>query len=105
MAAKIKKSDTVLVIAGKDINKRGEVERVIPEKRRALVQGINLVKRHTKTQPGVQQGGIIEKPSPMSLSNLRLVCPHCDEAVGVSFIKLDDGRKVRQCKKCKETID
>jgi|TARA_B110000116_G_C16746875_1_gene541358 large subunit ribosomal protein L24 len=105
MAARIKKSDTVMVIAGKDINKRGEVERVMVNERRALVQGINLVKRHTKTQPGVQQGGIIEKPSPLDMSNLKLVCPHCDEGVKVSFVKLDDGRKVRQCKKCKETID
>lgn len=105
MAAKIKKSDTVYVIAGKDRGKRGEVERVMPGEGTLLIQGINLIKRNQRAQPGVRQGGIIEQPNPLSISNVKLVCPHCDEAVRVGFTHLDDGRKVRQCKKCNETID
>ncbi len=105
MAAKIKKRDTVIVTAGKDRGKRGEVERIMPKQGRLLIQGVNLVKRNQKAQPGVRQGGIIERPNPMDISNVKLVCPHCNEPVRVGFTRLEDGRKVRQCKSCNESID
>ena len=105
MAAKIKRNDTVYVAAGKDRGKRGTVERVIPSRNRVVVQGVNIIKKHQRPQPGVRQGGIIEMPNPLHISNVRLICPHCDKAVRVTFGTLEDGRKVRQCKTCDETID
>ena len=105
MAAKIKKNDTVYVAAGKDRGKRGTVERVLPDKNKLVVQGVNIIKKHQRPQPGVRQGGIIELPNPLHVSNVRLICPHCDKPVGVGFGNLDDGRKVRRCKSCNETID
>jgi large subunit ribosomal protein L24 len=105
MAAKIRKNDTVLVIAGKDRGKRGQVERVLPKEERLVVQGVNMVKRHQRAQPGVRQGGIIERPNPMHISNVMLVCKACNQATRVGFTFLEDGRKVRKCKKCNETID
>ncbi len=105
MAAIIKRNDTVYVAVGKDRGKRGTVERVIPAKSRVVVQGVNIIKRHQRAQPGVRQGGIIELPNPLHISNVRLICPHCDKAVRVRFGHLDDGRKVRRCKSCNETID
>ncbi len=105
MAAKIKRNDMVYVAAGKDRGKRGTVERVIPARNRVVVQGVNIIKKHQRPQPGVRQGGIIELPSPLHISNVRLVCPHCDKSVRVQFGTLEDGRKVRRCKSCNETID
>ena len=105
MAAKIKRNDTVHVLAGKDRGKRGQVERVLPKHDRLVVQGVNMVKRHRRAQPGVRQGGIVELANPLHISNVALVCPACDEATRVGFTFLEDGRKVRKCKKCNETID
>lgn len=105
MAAKIRRNDTVYVAVGKDRGKRGTVERVIPSRNRVVVQGVNIIKKHQRPQPGVRQGGIIEMPNPLHMSNVRLVCPHCDKAVRVNFGTLEDGRKVRRCKTCNETID
>ncbi len=105
MAAKIRKGDTVSVLAGKDRAKRGEVERVLPKVERVVVQGVNMIKRHQRTQPGVRQGGIIERPNALHLSNVALVCPSCDQPTRVTFAVLDDGRKVRKCKKCGETFE
>ena len=105
MAATIKRHDMVYVAAGKDRGKRGTVERVIPASGRVVVQGVNIIKKHQRPQPGVRQGGIIEMPNPLHISNVRLICPHCDKAVRVSFGTLEDGRKVRRCKSCNETID
>ena len=105
MAANIRKGDTVLVLAGKDQTKRGEVERIIPKSHRIVVQGVNMIKRHQRPQPGVRQGGIIERPNALHISNVALVCPNCNEPTRVSFTFLEDGRKVRRCKKCNETFD
>ena len=105
MAAKIRRGDTVFVLAGKDRTKRGEVERLLPKSRRVVVQGVNMIKRHQRAQPGVRQGGIIERPNGLHISNVALVCPNCDEPTRVAFAFLDDGRKVRRCKKCDETFD
>jgi large subunit ribosomal protein L24 len=101
---KIRKGDTVLVISGKDRSKRGKVERVYPETERIIVEGVNVVTRHVKPVPPVRQGGRIQQPSPLSISNVLLICTSCSNPVRVGFKKLEDGSKVRICRKCKETI-
>ena len=102
----IKKEDRVLVTTGRDKGKVGKVIRVIPEKRRALVEKVNMVKRHTKggsTKTG--SGGIVEKEASIALSNLQLLCGKCNDPVRVGRKKLEDGRMVRVCKKCGEQLD
>ena len=105
MAATIKKNDLVYVAAGKESRQARHGGAGDSDKKRVVVQGVNIIKKNQRPQPGVRQGGIIELPNPMHISNVRLICPHCDKAVRVSFGNLDDGRKVRRCKSCNETID
>lgn len=103
--AKIKKNDTVKILAGRDSGKTGKVLSVFPKKMKALVQGINMVKKHSRRQSNdQQQGGIVHKESSIDLSNLMVVCQKCSKATRISFNKLSDGTKVRICNKCKEII-
>ena len=95
----------VLVIAGKDRGKQGRVQRVIPQEGRVLVEGVNMARRHMRPRPGVQQAGIITMEVPLSFSNVMLVCPHCNRAARMGFTILEDGKKVRVCKKCREAIE
>ena len=106
MAAKfkIKKGDKVVVLAGKDRGKRGEVLRMLPREGRVLVQGVNMVKRHTRPSQS-QPGGIIEREAPVHISNLALEDPKSGEATRVGYKFLDDGRKVRYAKRSGEIID
>ena len=104
MAAKIKKGDKVVVLAGRDKGRSGEVVSVNPTEERALVRGVNMVKRHTR-QTANQEGGIISKESPIHLSNLALADPKDGKASRVGFKTLDDGRKVRVAKRSGELID
>ena len=101
---KIKKGDNVIVIAGRDRGKTGEVLRVMPEESRLLVQGVNMVKRHTAPRPG-QPGGIVEKEASIHVSNLMVVCSNCDKPSRVGYRRLEDGRKIRICRKCNGDID
>ncbi|MGB9661589.1 MAG: 50S ribosomal protein L24 [Moorellaceae bacterium] len=101
----VRKGDTVVVITGKDKGKRGKVLRVIPSERRVVVEGVNIVKRHMRPTPKLQQGGIIEKEAPLDSSNVMLVCTKCDKPTRVGRRILPDGTKVRVCKKCGEVID
>ncbi|MDX7951006.1 50S ribosomal protein L24 [Lichenihabitans sp. Uapishka_5] len=103
MAAKIKKGDKVIVLAGRDKGRDGEVLEVYPKEDRARVGGINMVKRHTK-QTQTEQGGIISKEAPIHLSNLSLM-DKAGKPVRVGFKVMDDGRKVRVAKKSGELID
>lgn len=105
MAAKIKKNDTVLVTSGRERGKRGKVSHVFPDKNRAVVEGINIVKRHSRPRGLGQPGGIIEKEASLHLSNLMLVCTKCDRPVRVGFTNLEDGSKVRVCRKCGEVVE
>ena len=105
MAAKIKKGDRVHVLAGRDRGKRGEVLSVIPAESRALVQGVNMVKRHQKPRGLNQPGGIIEKEAPIHLSNLALIDPKSDKPTRVGFRVLEDGKKVRYAKSSGEVLD
>jgi large subunit ribosomal protein L24 len=104
MAAKIKKGETVLVLAGRDKGRSGEVLQVLPKDDRAVVRGVNLVKRHTK-QTASQEGGIITKEATIHLSNLSIADPVSGKSTRVGFKILDDGRKVRVAKRSGEVID
>jgi large subunit ribosomal protein L24 len=95
MAARIKKGDRVVVITGADKGKRGEVLAVRPKENRAVVQGVNIAKRHQKQTRMGEQGGIIEKEATIHLSNIMLLDPKNDQPTKVGFRVLDDGRKVR----------
>ncbi|TCR62028.1 50S ribosomal protein L24 [Bosea sp. BK604] len=104
MAAKIKKGDKVVVLAGRDKGKGGEVLKVLPKDGRALVRGVNLVKRHTK-QSAQSEGGIISKEATIDLSNIAIADPKDGKATRVGFKVLDDGRKVRFAKRSGDLID
>ena len=101
----VKRDDEVLVIAGRERGKRGKIRRVLPEKQRVVVEGVNLVKRHLKARRPGARAGIVEQEAPLHVSNVMLICAKCGEPgrFGRSF--LEDGRKVRRCKKCGEVVD
>jgi large subunit ribosomal protein L24 len=101
----IKKDDKVMVIAGKEKGKIGAVIKVDSDKGRAIVEKVNMVKRHSRPNQRVAQGGIIEKEAPIHLSNLMIVCGKCAEPTRIGKRILEDGSKVRVCKKCGEPMD
>ena len=105
---RIKRGDTVVVIAGKDKGAEGEVLRVHPKEQRVVVERVNIVVKHQRPVQagrGQIQPGRIEFEAPFDWSNVMLVCPQCGEATRVGFRTTDDGEKVRFCKKCDEIID
>ncbi|QJE73632.1 50S ribosomal protein L24 [Aerophototrophica crusticola] len=104
MAAKIKKNDRVIVIAGKDKGKTGEVIEVFPEANRVKVRGVNLVKKHQRQTP-MQQGGIVEIEAALHVSNVAHIDPKTNKPTRVGFKTLEDGRKVRFAKASGEVID
>jgi len=104
MAAKIKTGDKVIVLSGRDNGKEGEVVSVAPKEGRAVVRGVNMVKRHQKQSMNTQ-GGIVEKEAPIQISNLAVVDPKDGKATRVGFKVLDDGKKVRFAKRSGEIID
>ena len=101
---KIKKNDTVKVMGGKNKGKTGKVLAVFPKDSKALVEGINFIKKHTRKTQKDQQGGIISKEAPVRIANLALLCKACNRTTRVGTTKLGDGTKTRFCKKCKEII-
>ena len=102
----IKKNDTVLVTAGKERGKTGRVLRVYPGRSRAIVEGLNMHKRHTRPNPQRNiKGGIVEREAPIHLSNLKVINPQTNEPTRVGYKLLEDGRKVRVCRKTGETLD
>lgn len=101
---KIKKNDVVYVLAGRDSGKTGKVFMVSGKKGRALVEGINYVKKHTRKTKQDQQGGIVQKESSIHLSNLALFCKTCSKPAHVGINLLADGTRSRYCKRCKEVI-
>ncbi len=102
---KLKKGDKVEVISGKDKGKRGKVLVAQPKKDRLIVEGVNMVKRHTRASQKNPQGGIAQREGPVRLSNVMLVCPSCGERTRVGFLAEKDGHKVRICRKCEKSID
>jgi large subunit ribosomal protein L24 len=104
MSAKIKKGDRVIITTGRDKGKKGEVLKVFPKEDRALVSGVNMIKRHTR-QTQRTQGGIVNKEAPVHLSNIAHVDPKSGGATRIGFKTLGDGRTVRFAKKSGEVID
>ncbi len=101
----IKKNDNVMVIAGKEKGKRGRVIAVYPSTNRILVEKLNMIKRHTRPNQQLRQGGIVEKESPLAASNVRLICSKCDKPTSPARKDQGDGTRARVCKICSETID
>jgi large subunit ribosomal protein L24 len=100
---KLRKGDEVVVLAGKDIGKRGTITHVLPDRDKVIVTstaGINVVKRHTKPKGATIQGGIIDKEMPIDASNVGLVCGSCHKATRIGYRFDDDGKKIRICRKC-----
>lgn len=102
---KIHKEDMVLVIAGKNKGKKGKVRFVFPKDNRVLIEGVNMIKTHSRARQQVKQAGLIEREAPIALSNVMLMCTRCNKPARVGFKSLEDGRKVRICRSCKEAID
>jgi large subunit ribosomal protein L24 len=102
---KIRKDDNVLVIAGKDKGKKGKVRFVYPKQHKALVEGVNMIKTHSKAKAQVKQAGIIEREAPIELSDVMLLCSRCKHPVRVGYKTLEDGRKTRICRACGEVIE
>ena len=103
--SKLKKDDKVKVIAGKDKGKIGKVIKVDRKKERVLVEHVNVVKRHQRPTAQNRQGGIVESEAPLAWSNVMLMCNKCVQPVRIKIQQLDDGKKVRVCRKCNEQID
>ncbi len=101
----IKKNDRVMVIAGRDKGKIGKVLRLVAKADKAVVERVNLVKRHTRPTQKAPKGGIIEKEAAIHVSNLMVVCGKCGDPVRIGAKLLEDGKKVRSCKKCGELLD
>lgn len=101
----IKKDDKVKIIAGKDAGKIGKVIKVIRKNKRVLVENINIVKRHTKPDASNRQGGIVEAEAPLHWSNVMLMCNKCLAQVRIKMKILEDGKKMRICRKCGEIMD
>jgi large subunit ribosomal protein L24 len=100
---RLRKGDRVIVLSGKDIGKEGEITRVIPERRMAIVDGINVARKHQRATRSTMQGGIIDKDMPIHVSNLALLCSSCGRT-RVGYRVDDEGTKVRVCKKCGKDV-
>jgi large subunit ribosomal protein L24 len=102
----IRRNDNVVVTAGKDNGKRGRVLKVLPVRNRLIVEGVNIIKRHTRPNPQKNiKGGVVEREASLHASNVQLVCPECSTITRVGRRILDDGRKVRFCRKCEGVVD
>jgi large subunit ribosomal protein L24 len=105
-ASPVRKNDNVIVIAGRDRGKRGRVLRVVPRKGRVVVEGVNFIKRHTRPNPQRNiKGGIVEREAALSAANVQIICPDCGAPTRIGSRRLDDGRRVRFCRKCKGAVD
>ncbi|MBI4665571.1 MAG: 50S ribosomal protein L24 [Nitrospinae bacterium] len=102
---RLKKDDVVMVIAGKEKGKKGRILESFPEEGRVIVEKLNVVKRHQKPTQRQRQGGIIEKEAKMQASNVQIFCAKCQKPVRIGHKILDNGKKVRVCRKCGEMLD
>jgi large subunit ribosomal protein L24 len=102
---KIRKNDTVIITAGKDRGKKGKVRRALPSEDRVIVEGLNMIKRHSRARRAARQAGIIELEAPIHVSNVMLLCDKCGKPTRISFRFLADGKRVRICNSCREVID
>jgi large subunit ribosomal protein L24 len=105
-ASRVRKNDNVIVTTGRDRGKRGRVLRVLADKGRVVVEGVNFIKRHTRPNPQRNvKGGIVEREAPLHVSNVQIVCPECGRTTRIGSRRLDDGSRVRFCRKCEGVID
>lgn len=102
---KLRVDDMVLITRGRDRGKTGQIQQVFADQKKVLVEGINVVSRHTKATGNIRQAGIVQKELPIPEANVRLICPHSNKATRVGFTVLADGAKARICKECKEVIE
>ena len=100
---KIKKGDTVLIIRGKDRGRTGKVIKALPKENRVVIEGLNLVKKHIRPRRQGEKGKIVEIPRPISVSNVKLICPNCSKPTRVGY-KIENKEKYRYCKKCQGLI-
>ncbi len=105
MGLGIKKNDTAIVLSGKEKGKKGRVITVMPSKEKAIIENINIIKKHMKPNKQNTQGGIISKEAPLHISKIMLICPKCTKTTRISSVMIESGKKLRMCKKCKEVID
>jgi large subunit ribosomal protein L24 len=103
--SRVKREDKVMVISGKDRGKKGKVLKTIPSENKIIVEGVNFTKKHQRPTNQYREGGIIERESPIYVSKVMVVCPNCDKPTRVAHKILENGEKVRSCKKCGEIID
>ena len=101
----IKRDDTEMVITGKDRGKRGRVREVHPADNKLIIEGINIVKKHTRGRMGARQAGIIEQEAPLAANKVMVVCPNCDRGTRIGHSFLGNGQKVRQCRACGESFE
>lgn len=102
----VRKNDNVVIVTGKDRGKRGRVLKVLPARNRLVVEGANMVKRHTRPNPQRNiKGGIVEREGALHASNVQIVCPECGAPTRIGHQVLGDGRKVRVCRKCDGAVD
>jgi large subunit ribosomal protein L24 len=101
----VRKGDTVLVMTGKNKGKKGRILSVSPVAEKVTIEGINMIKRHTKPNKKYAQGGIIEKEGPIHMSNVMFVCPKCSKPTRTGNTVLESGKKLRTCKKCREVLE
>lgn len=104
-SAHVKKGDLVQVISGKDRDKRGKVLQVLPRDGKVVVEGVNIVKKHTKPTREMPQGGVVERPAPLALSKVLPVCPSCERPTRVGHEVTPDGARLRVCRRCGKRID
>jgi large subunit ribosomal protein L24 len=102
---KLRKGDTVMVIAGRERGKTGKILSLNLDEGKLIVEKLNTIKRHTKPSQKARQGGILEREAPLALSNVMLYCGNCQKPVRVGIKILEDGRRVRTCKKCNEVME
>lgn len=101
---KLKKKDLVMVITGKDRGKTGNLDKVYPAEGKAIVLGLNIRKKHLKPSKKSPQGGIMEFPAKINISNLILICPNCQKPTRVNY-KINESQKIRICQKCHESVE
>lgn len=101
----IKKNDKVLILTGKDKGKKGKVLQVLPQRNKVVVEGLNLILKHVRPKKQNEKGQRIQFPSPLDISNVILLCPKCDKRTRVGYKRLENKKKVRVCRKCKEVMD
>ena len=102
---KIRKGDLVMVIAGKERGKTGKILSIDRADARVVVEKLNMIKRHTKPNQKLRQGGIIEREAPLHLSNVMYYCAHCQKPVRLGIKTLPDGRRLRMCRKCHDVLE